>query len=69
MTKKSATPRVPKNKRSKRTSLWLDNDLRKRLDARAKATNRSLAFTIEETLQRGLGKAAKESPDAASVFG
>lgn len=70
MTKKSATPRVPKNKISKRTSMWLANDLRRQLDTRAKNDRRSLAQTIDFYLRKGLGKPAKETPDAsAPIFG
>lgn len=70
MTKKSAIPRVPKNKISRRTSMWLANDLRSLLDKRAKADNRSLAFTIEHYLRKGLGKPTKGEPDAsATIFG
>jgi hypothetical protein len=54
---------VPKTKRSKRTSIWLDNDLRFQLDRRAKAAGRSLAETIEFYLRKGLNKPEKEAPD------
>lgn len=70
MTKKSATPRVPKNKISKRTSMWLANDLRALLDRRAAADKRSLAQTIDMALRKGLGKPVKETPDAVPpIFG
>ncbi|MGZ5988759.1 MAG: hypothetical protein ACXWLZ_06895 [Rhizomicrobium sp.] len=71
MTKKSATPRVPKNKISKRTSMWLANDLRAQLDRRAKADRRSLAQTIDFYLRKGLGKPTKGEADAAPapIFG
>jgi len=75
VTKKSATPRVPKNKRSKRTSMWLDNGLRRALDERAKKEARSLANTIEFYLRKGLGLKTDAKPadegktDAAPIFG
>ncbi len=71
MTKKAATPRVPKNKTSKRTSMWLDNGLRRQLDTRAKNDRRSLAQTIDHYLRKGLGKPAKDEADAApaTIFG
>lgn len=74
VTKKSATKRVPKNQRSKRTSMWLDNGLRQTLDQRAKAEDRSLANTIEFYLRKGLGlkvasKTADEGKPDATVFG
>jgi hypothetical protein len=71
VTKKSATPRVPKNKISKRTSMWLANDLRRLLDTRAKNDRRSLAQTIDFYLRKGLGKPTKDAPDAdsATIFG
>lgn len=62
--------RVPKNKVSKRTSMWLANDLRAQLDRRARADNRSLAQTIDMALRKGLGKPEKGVPDAAAtIFG
>jgi hypothetical protein len=68
VTKKPA--RLPKNKISKRTSMWLANDLRRQLDTRARNDRRSLAQTIDFYLRKGLGKPAKESADAAApIFG
>lgn len=64
--------RPAKNKVSKRTSMWLANELRAQLDRRAKADRRSLAQTIDFYLRKGLGKptAAKDEPDAAApIFG
>jgi hypothetical protein len=62
--------RVPKNKVSTRTSMWLANELRAQLDRRAKAERRSLAQTIDFYLRKGLGKPAKEEPNAAApIFG
>lgn len=55
--------------------MWLDNGLRRHLDARAAAEGRSLAGTIEFYLRKGLGlkteKPAKSSSEAenATVFG
>ncbi|MDI1263894.1 MAG: hypothetical protein PS018_11615 [bacterium] len=64
----------PKNQRSKRTSMWLDNGLRAQLDKRATAEGRSLAQTIEFYLRKGLGLRAtvqKTQPGEsdAPIFG
>lgn len=68
MTKK-AKPRAAKKAKS-RTSIWLDDDLRARLDRRAAKTDRSLAFTIDDTLRKGLAKTEKGEADApAPIFG
>lgn len=64
---------TPKNQRSKRTSIWLDNSLRKQLDAKASAEGRSLAGTIEFYLRKGLGvktaPALKSSSEAEAETG
>lgn len=68
MTKKAKILDAKKAKR--RTSIWLENDLRARLDRRAEKTARSLAFTIDDTLRKGLAKTEKGEADApATVFG
>jgi predicted transcriptional regulator len=68
VTKKAKIRAVKKAK--SRTSIWLDDDLRARLDRKAEKTERSLAFTIDDTLRRGLAKAEKGEPDAAAtIFG
>lgn len=56
----------PKNQRSTRTSMWLDNGLRKHLDARAAAEGRSLAGTIEFYLRKGLGLKTTPAPKSSS---
>jgi hypothetical protein len=67
---KEKVKRVPKNKVSRRTSMWLANELRTQLDRRAKADRRSLAQTIDFYLRKGLGKPAKDVADApATIFG
>ena len=59
----------PKPKSKKRTSIWLEDDLRARLDKRASDENRSLANVIDTTLREGLArKSTKKVPDA-TVFG
>jgi predicted transcriptional regulator len=66
---KAKIKRVPKKAKS-RTSIWLDDDLRARLDRRADKTDRSLAFTIDDTLRKGLAKSEKGEADApAPIFG
>jgi predicted transcriptional regulator len=68
VTKKAKTKATKRAKR--RTSIWLDDDLRARLDRKAERTERSLAFTIDDMLRKGLAKAEKGEPDApATVFG
>ncbi len=70
MTKPKTDKPIPKNQRSKRTSLWLDNGLRKSLDQRCRVEGRSLANAIEFYLRKGLGKPAKGEADAsATIFG
>jgi hypothetical protein len=63
----------PKNQRSKRTCIWLDNGLRAKLDERASKEGRSLASTIDMTLRKGLGlktqPAATEGKADAPIFG
>lgn len=55
----------------RRTSIWLEDDLRAQLDRRAKADKRSLAYTITNTLRKGLARSTtKDAPDAAApIFG
>lgn len=66
---------TPKNKRSKRTSMWLDNGLRQKLDDRAARDGRSLAATIDIYLRKGLGlktgatSANPEEKADAPIFG
>lgn len=68
VTKKAKIKTAKRAKR--RTSMWLDDDLRARLDRKAEKTERSLAFTIDDMLRKGLAKAEKGEPDAsATVFG
>ncbi|WP_316397313.1 hypothetical protein [Bradyrhizobium sp. 33ap4] len=71
-------PKKPKNQRSKRTSIWLDNALRAKLDERAEREGRSLAGSIDFYLRKGLGlktggnaSTNEEKPDAAAapIFG
>lgn len=63
--KKSRTT-TPKS----RTSIWLDDDLRARLDERAKLDRRSLAQTIDHLLRAGLGRQPKKAQAAdATIFG
>lgn len=65
MTKTTTTKRKPKS----RTSIWLENDLRKQLDRRAESTGNSLARVITDTLRKGLSK-SKGEPDATpTIFG
>lgn len=52
-----------------RTSIWLDNDLRKKLDARRDKEGRSLANMIEVLLRDGLKRDPKAEPASATVFG
>lgn len=64
-------PKTKKVKQSKsRTSIWLADDLRRRLDRRAEKTGLSLARTISDTLHKGLSK-SEGVADAApeTIFG
>lgn len=60
-----------KLKSKRRTSIWLEDDLRAQLDRKARAAKRSLAFTITDTLRKGLARSTmKDAPDdAAPIFG
>jgi hypothetical protein len=65
----------PKNQRSKRTCIWLDNTVRAKLDERAQKDGRSMAGTIDMLLRKGLGlktqsaAPATESKADAPIFG
>ena len=56
-------------KAKRRTSIWLENDLRAQLDRRATSSNRSLAFVITDTLRKGLSKSKGEADAPAPIFG
>jgi hypothetical protein len=53
----------------KRTSIWLADELRKRLDVQCEAEDRSLTDMIQTLLREGLAKRAKRGAPNASVFG
>lgn len=64
-TKTKSAPRKAK----RRTSIWLENDLRAQLDRRAESTKRSLAFVIADTLRKGLSKSKGDADAPATIFG
>lgn len=66
----TTTAKIKSAKKTKRrTSIWLENDLRAQLDRRAASANVSLARVITDTLRKGLSK-SKGEPDApATIFG
>lgn len=56
MTKpKPKTARISKNAGKTRTSMWLDNALRKMIDTQAEKEQRTFAFMAEALLRKGLG--------------
>lgn len=64
-------PKTKKVKLAKsRTSIWLEDDLRTRLDRRAEKTGLSLARTISDTLRKGLSRVEGDADAAtATIFG
>lgn len=62
---------MSKKSKKSRTSIWLEDDLRKQLDRRKAATGNSLARVITDTLRKGLARSpTKDAPDAAApIFG
>jgi len=52
-----------------RTSIWLANDLRAKLDRRCAVDNSSLARTIDQLLREALGRQPKKANADASIFG
>lgn len=56
-------------KAKRRTSIWLENDLRSQLDRRVASTGNSLARVITDTLRKGLSKSKGEADAPAPIFG
>lgn len=63
---KKPTAKKPKKLKS-RTSIWLEDDLRKQLDRRVETSGLSLARVITDTLRRGLKKGGADA--APTIFG
>lgn len=60
------TQRISKNAGKTRTSMWLDDTLRKRIDERAAKEQRSLAFMLDALLRKALGLSPRNEPAKAS---
>jgi hypothetical protein len=56
-------------KTKRRTSIWLENDLRAKLDLRVTSTGNSLARVITDTLRKGLSKSKGDADAPATIFG